>query len=69
MIYKEVVFYYRYIGGGWDYDIGVLVQNSDELRDFINEYRKKFSDVSKISDVFLTLEETTGYKMPEGVFE
>ena len=32
-------------------------------------HKKKFSDVSKISDVFLTLEETTGYKMPEGVFE
>jgi len=69
MNHEKVVFYYKYFGGSWDYDIGVLVQNSDELRDFINEYRKKFSDVSKISDVFLTLEETTGYKMPEGVFE
>lgn len=67
--HKKVVFYYKYLGGSWDYDIGVLVQNSDELRDFINEYRREFSDVSKISDVFLTLEETTGYKMPEGVFE
>ncbi|MBL7148368.1 MAG: winged helix-turn-helix transcriptional regulator [Nanoarchaeota archaeon] len=66
--HKKVVFYYKYLGASWDYDIGVLVQNSDELRDFINEYRKEFSDVSKISDVFLTLEETTGYKMPEGVF-
>ena len=66
--HRKVVFYYKYLGGSWDYDIGVLVQDSDELRDFINEYRKKFSDVSKISDVFLTLEETTEYKMPEGVF-
>ena len=57
------------MGGSWDFDIGVLVQNSNELREFINEYRKKFSDVSKISDVFLTLEETTGYKIPSGVFE
>ena len=67
--HKKVIFYYKYFGGGWDYDIGVLVQNSNELRDFINEYRKNFSDVSKISDVFLTLEETTGYKLPAGVFE
>ncbi len=66
--HKKVVFYYRYLGGSWDYDIGVLVQNSDELRDFINEFRRNLSDVSKISDVFLTLEEITGYKMPEGVF-
>ncbi len=67
--HKKVVFYYKYLGGSWDFDIGVLVQNSNELREFINEYRKKFSDVSKISDVFLILEETTGYKMPAGVFE
>ncbi len=67
--HKKIVFYYKYLGGSWDFDIGVLVQNSNELREFINEYRKKFSDVSKISDVFLTLEETTGYKMPSGVFD
>jgi len=66
--HKRVVFYYKYLGGSWDFDIGVLVQNSNELREFINEYRKKFSEVSKVSDVFLTLEETTGYKMPSGVF-
>ena len=67
--HKRVVFYYKYLGGSWDFDIGVLVQNSNELREFINEYRKKFSEVSKISDVFLTLEEATGYKMPSEVFE
>jgi len=67
--HKKVVFYYKYLGGSWDFDIGVLVQNSNELRDFINEYRRKFSVVSKISDVFLTLEETTGYKMPSGIFD
>ena len=66
--HKKVVFYYKYLGGSWDFDIGVLVQNSNQLREFINEYRRNFSGVSKISDVFLTLEETTGYKMPSGVF-
>jgi len=67
--HKKVVFYYKYLGGSWDFDIGVLVQNSKELREFINEYRKKFSENSKISDVFLVLEETTGYKIPAGVFQ
>src|SRR3989344_5620810 len=62
--HKRVIFYYKYLGGSWDFDIGVLVQNSNQLREFINEYRRNFSGVSKISDVFLTLEETTGYKMP-----
>jgi len=67
--HKNIIFYYKYLGGSWDYDIGILVQNSTQLREFINEYRKNFSDVSKISDVFLTLEETTGYKMPAGIFD
>jgi len=67
--HKKVIFYYKYLGGSWDYDIGVLVQNSNELREFINEYRKKFADISKISDVFLVLEETTGYKIPSGIFD
>lgn len=67
--HQNIVFYYKYLGGSWDYDIGVIVKNSVELRDFINEFRKKFSDIAKISDVFLVLEETSGYKLPKGIFE
>ena len=67
--HQGIVFYYKYLGGSWDYDLGVLVKNSIELRDFINEFRKKFSDIAKISDVFLVLDETSGYKLPKGVFE
>lgn len=67
--HKNIIFYYKYLGGSWDYDIGVIVKNSIELRDFINEFRKKFSDTAKISDVFLVLEETSGYKLPKGIFE
>ena len=66
---KNIIFYYKYLGGSWDYDIGVIVRNSIELRDFINEFRKRFSNIAKISDVFLVLEETSGYKLPRGVFE
>ena len=63
---KSIVFYYRYLGGRWDYDIGLVVKNSNELREFINEFRKFFSDIAKISDVFITLEEITGNKLPKG---
>ena len=57
--HKKILFYYKYIGA-WDYDIGVIVKNSNELRDFINEFRKTFSGIAKISYVFLVLEETSG---------
>lgn len=67
--HKRIVFYNKYLGGTWDYDVGLIVRNSIELRDFINEFRTNFSDAAKISDVFITLEETSGYKMPRGVFE
>ena len=67
--HKKVILYNRYLGGAWDYDIGILIKNSNELREFINELRSEFSNEIKITDVFLILEETTGYKMPEGVFK
>ena len=66
--HKRIIFYYKYLTGLWDYDMGVILRNSEELREFINEFRAKFSDSIKISDVFITLEETSGYKLPKGVF-
>lgn len=65
---KRVLAVNRYFGGVWDYDIGIIAQNSGQLRDFINEFRRDFSDFVKISDVFINLEETTVYKLPRGVF-
>ncbi len=66
--HDRIIFYYKYLNGLWDYDIGVILINSEELREFINEFRREFSDYVKISDVFITLEETSGYKLPKGVF-
>ena len=66
--HKKVEFYYRYFGGTWDYDFGLIVKNSIELREFINEFRKNFSDIAKISDVFIVLDEASGYKLPNDVF-
>ena len=65
---SQLSIYYKYIGA-WDYDIGIIVKNSNELRVFINELRKNFSEGIKINDVYLILEEATGYKLPEGVFK
>ena len=66
---KRVIFYYKYIGGIWDYDIGVIVKDSEELREYLNEFRTVFSDVVKITDVSIILREVTGYKLPKGIFE
>lgn len=66
--HKQVAFYYRYFGGTWDYDFGLIVKNSIELREFINEFRKNFSDIAKISDVFIVLDEASSYKLPNKVF-
>ena len=66
--HKKILFYYKYIGA-WDYDLGVIVKDSNELRVFINGLRTNFPEEIKINDVFLTLEEATGYKLPKGVFE
>lgn len=65
----NVIIYYKYFGGAWDCDIGIIVRNSEELRGFINSFREIFSDFIKISDVSIILSEETGYKLPKGVFE
>jgi len=67
--HKRIIFYSKYLGGQWDYDIGCIVRDSIELRDFIHEFRKEFSDNVKISDVFLVLDESDSYKLPKGVFQ
>ena len=66
---SKVIFYYKYLGGVWDYDIGIIVKDSEELREYINEFRASFCDFVKISDASAILKEVTGYKLPRGVFE
>ena len=46
-----------------------MVKNSNELRNFINDFRRNFADIAKISDVFINFEETVSYKLPKGVFK
>jgi Lrp/AsnC family leucine-responsive transcriptional regulator len=66
---KNVLFYSKYIGSFWDYDVVIMVKNSNELRDFINDFRKNFAKTAKISNIFINFEETVSYKLPQGVFE
>lgn len=65
---KRVLFYYKYRGGVWDYDMGIIVKDTEELREYINEFRTSFSDLVKISDASAILKEVTGYKLPKGIF-
>jgi DNA-binding Lrp family transcriptional regulator len=66
--HRKVIFLCR-DNGQWEYDIGLFVKNSGELREFINELRSRFPEEVRIADVFITLEEVKGYKLPDGVFE
>ncbi len=63
--HPNVVFYYRYLSGAWDFDVGILVKNSNDLRVFVNELRSKFTETVKLNDFFLLLEEITNYALPE----
>ena len=66
---NNIVIYYKYFGGAWDYDLGVIIRNSEELREFIKNFREALSDFIKISDFSIILNEETSYKLPLGVFQ
>jgi len=66
---KHVIYFYKYFGNeNWDLDIGLIVKNSLELRNFILELREDFGDTTKIQDLYVIVEETKGDYAPEGVF-
>lgn len=68
-INKKVIFYYHYNKTGvYDFDIGIIVKDSSELRDFINQLRKDFYDEIKISNSFLVLEEVSSHNLPKVIF-
>ncbi len=67
--HPKVIFYYKYVSGFWNFDVGILVKDSIELREFINELRDKFPEEIKINDFFLLLEEITNNTLPKVAFE
>src|SRR3989344_7296927 len=67
---KEVAYFYEYLGNeNWDLDVGIIVQNSLQLRDFILGLREKFGDVIKIHEIYDIIEESKGNYAPEGIFK
>ena len=67
---KKTIYHYHYIGNeNWDIDIGVIVQNSEELREFIIKFREKFPEFVKIHDVYIVLDTLKENITPSGVFK
>lgn len=67
---NKVIYFYEHLGNeNWDLDIGVLVKNSLELREFILELREKFGEIIKINDIYIIVEEFKGNYAPAGVFK
>lgn len=65
---KRVLFFYKYLAGQWNFDIGVIVKNSDELREFINDLREKFSEELTINDFYIISQEITNNRLPTCIF-
>jgi len=67
---KKTIYHYHYIGNeNWDIDIGIIVQSSEELREFIVKFREKFPEFVKIHDVYIVLDTLKENILPEKVFE
>lgn len=66
--HPKVVYYYRYLGNeNWDIDIGLIVKNSSELRNFIIEIRKVFPEIT-IFDIYI-LTKILKDHAPKGIFK
>lgn len=67
---KKVIYFYKYIGHeNWDLDVGIIVKNSLDLREFILDLREKFGNIVKIYDIYVIIEESKGNYAPDGIFE
>lgn len=67
---KKVIYFYKYLGNeNWDIDIGLIIKNSEELREFILDLREKFGNIIKIHDLYLAMEESKSNALPAGVFK
>jgi len=67
---KIAIYHYHYIGNeNWDIDIGIIVRDSEELRDFIIKFREKFPEFVKIHDVYVILDVIKENLAPDILFE
>ncbi|MBT7902674.1 Lrp/AsnC family transcriptional regulator [Candidatus Woesearchaeota archaeon] len=66
---RKIIFFYQYNKSGiYDFDIGVIVKTSSELREFINKLRTDFYSDVEIIDTFLVLDEASSHKLPNCIF-
>jgi len=64
----SVVYYFKHIGNeDWNIDIGVIVENSLGLRNFILELRERFGDVVKVHDTYIIFDVLKEHS-PKGIF-
>lgn len=67
---SNAIYYYHYVGNeNWDIDLGIIVKDSEELREFIIKFREKFPDIVKIHDVYVVLEVIKEDITPKQVFK
>lgn len=67
---KKVKYFYRHLGNPeWDLDIGLLVKNSKELREFLIELKNLFGNYTEINDIYLIPEATKENIAPEAIFK
>ncbi|MBU4308666.1 MAG: Lrp/AsnC family transcriptional regulator, partial [Nanoarchaeota archaeon] len=67
---KKVIYFYKYLGNeNWDIDMGLIIKDPEELREFILELREKFGSTTKIHDLYIIVEESKSNSLPQGVFE
>jgi DNA-binding Lrp family transcriptional regulator len=66
--HKRVIMYYKHLGQeNWDLDIGILVKDAMELREFMIEVRNSFETL-KIHDMYLVTHIIKDNIAPEGIF-
>ncbi len=64
------VYFYQNLGNeNWNFDIGVVVRNSLELRDFLMTLRKEFVEGMKVHDIYAIGEMIKTDHVPLGIFE
>jgi hypothetical protein len=68
--HPAIIYYYKYIGQeNWDADMGVIVKNSEELREVIINIKKDFGEMIKIHDMFMNPRMIKDDVAPNGIFK
>jgi len=67
---KKIKYFYKHIGNPkWDLDIGLLIRNPNELREFLIELKDLFGNYIEINDLYLIPEATKENIVPDIIFQ